>query len=474
MKRLLIWSVAFLLTLTCGISRAESNSEESQVVTIVMNDDSDESKGLKHTLEIYPKEIRFGDVVYFASYTENTTDEIVDNFPDSEESDLNKSFVKDLKITSPQLTREYTWSEAIDSEDCVLSVFNFQPLLPHEKRLFGLWTVEFPPLEDWETPFWKELRENLTQEGIVCNLQLTNYYYVRGKDHVFRYHHEQTLTQEFLIKPRSEKESLLLEKQRLKALELQTTRNEKRDGKFVFSPPEEEDGYLALKGKEYAPSHFVREALGTSLVPDNPKTIEGWRKLDESFVEGTLRDEISFTRLLLEYLTADEGEKTEQAEKKLLDWLNALPDVQREFFLRKIVEESVSFFYQTPFADKSRALLRAVYDSLTDNYKLWICEFEKDIYHATSLIPPKGRILRPSFDELLEFRSEEIVKASADFRLWIYYGQVHKEKLAAKFLRFDDKLNQVYLETQFGHELRLDLNRFSRKDQEYILEMRDQ
>ena len=178
--------------------------------------------------------------------------------------------------------------------------------------------------------------------------------------------------------------------------------------------------------------------------------------------------------MLLEYLTADEGEKTEQAEKKLLDWLNALPDVQREFFLRKIVEESVSFFYQTPFADKSRALLRAVYDSLTDNYKLWICEFEKDIYHATSLIPPKGRILRPSFDELLEFRSEEIVKASADFRLWIYYGQVHKEKLAAKFLRFDDKLNQVYLETQFGHELRLDLNRFSRKDQEYILEMRDQ
>ena len=173
----------------------------------------------------------------------------------------------------------------------------------------------------------------------------------------------------------------------------------------------------------------------------------------------------------MEYLTADEGEKTEQAEKNLLDWLNALPDVQREFFLRKIVNEGYSFFHQTPFADKNRALLRALYDSLDDNCQLRVYEFEKDIYHATSLVPPKGRYIRPSPDEMLEDRSEETAKANASdgWRVWVYYGQVHKEKFAAKLLRFDGMLNQVYLRTQRG-ELRRDLNRFSKEDQEYILE----
>ncbi|MBP5621546.1 MAG: hypothetical protein J6X44_05980, partial [Thermoguttaceae bacterium] len=249
-------------------------------------------------------------------------------------------------------------------------------------------TIPFPPSEDGEVPVWKELKRKLTIDGIVCKLQLTNYYYDLG-DSGKPCLCEETLTQDILIKPRSEKESLLLEKQRVKALELQAARNERRDKKFVFSPSEEEDGYIALKGKEYAPSHFVGEALGMSLVPDNPKTLDGWRELNASLADGTLRDEISFTRLLLEYFAADEGEKTELAEKELLDWLNALPDVQREFFLRKIVNEGASFFYQTPFADKSRALLRALYDSLDDNCRLRVYEFEKDIYHATSLVPPQ-------------------------------------------------------------------------------------
>ena len=71
-----------LIIATIGLSligatlRAESNSEESQVVTIVINDDSEEAKGLKYTLEIYPTEIYFGDVVYFASYIENVSDEV--------------------------------------------------------------------------------------------------------------------------------------------------------------------------------------------------------------------------------------------------------------------------------------------------------------------------------------------------------------------------------------------------------------
>ena len=452
------------LSLICGMLRADSGPDQSNVATLVINNDSEESKDLKHTLEIYPTEIYIGDVVYFASYIENVSDEV--RKPHS-------LMIGNPRITFSQIEKEYQFHANASTEFNVV-VRNSVPLQPGEKRLLKIWSLQFPPFEDLEEPFWKELRESTPSEGSVCTLQLTKYYYVQD-DSEKPCLHEEALTQDILIKPRSEKESLFLEKQRLKALELQTIRNEKRDGKFVFSPPEEEDGYIALKGKEYAPSHFVGEALGTSLVPDNPKTLDGWRELDASLADGTLRDEISFTRLLLEYFAADEGEKTELAEKELLDWLNALPDVQREFFLRKIVDEGASFFYQTPFADKSRALLRTLYDSLDDNYQLRVYEFEKDVYHATSLVPPQGRYIRPSPDETLEYQSERTAKANASdgWRVWVYYGQVHKEKFAAKFLRFDDMLNQVYLRAQTG-ELRLDLNRFSRKDQEYILEMRDQ
>ena len=57
---------------------------------------------------------------------------------------------------------------------------------------------------------------------------------------------------------------------------------------------------------------------------------------------------------MLEFFEAD-SDRTEQAKNDLTDWLETLPDVQRSFFMIRLLNEGYSF-QNTPLADKYRVL----------------------------------------------------------------------------------------------------------------------
>ena len=457
MKRLLIWSATFFLTLTCGISRAEYVSEEPQKITIDLKDADDNSDRLKHTLEIYPKELLLGDVVYLASYDENTSNETLKDYPDLGAFSVEEHFVRRVKLSSSQLTNEYVWSPE-GAERNHYEEFPERDLPPGEKRLSQAGAFEFPPLEDWEAPFWRELKEKLTPEGIVCQLQITCCFYVQENEDRDNEYRTKTVTLNIVVKPRPEKETRVLDKWRNYTPEKMFPLMEyvgKLDGimcgkKYVqpFHLTEEDmESFLLIDGQKYDPRHFIRTGFRKPSIPNNPTTLEGWRNLDVKMCESTMRDEVRLTRMLLEYYSADET-KTEQTKKELIDWLTSLPDPQRVVFLDFIVKEGVVYFYQTPFADKSLALLRGVFNLLPEPLNTRARNFEKRA---------------PTLEEL----AGEGKNLPESFRLWTYNGPIGKETIVAKLIRTVGE-SEVRMEFRDGSADNLRFDCFSDRDKEYI------
>ncbi len=482
MKKLNIIIATIVLSLMGATLRAESNSEESQIVTFEMNDDSDASKGLKYTLELYPKEILLGDVVYLATYVENVSDETFKDFPDLGERQIGKHFIKRINISSEDIpqqksrrSKDYAWIPESETEEYDYHNLPKRDLPAGEKRLCELAAIEFPPLEDWENwenPFWTNLRENLTSDGVVCQLQITCQFPYNANDEyddvsssssqvrilrhsqwgIYRFQ-DKTATQNIVVKPRPEKETNVLDKwynYTPEELFPADTKTGNKGFDDIHRRKVDDEYFIVVNGLKYDPCRFTRTGFRKPSIPNNPTTLEGWRNLDDKMCDSTMRDEVRLTRLLLEYYSADET-KTEQTKKELIDWLTSLPDPQRVVFLDFIVKEGVVYFYQTPFADKSLDLLRDVFDLLPEPLKTRVCDFEKKV---------------PSPEELADGSKE----TPDGFRVWTYKGQIGKEKIWAKFVqRYRDE-KDVCLEFRDGSSEALYSSQLSDEDKNYIRE----
>ncbi|MBR4750273.1 MAG: hypothetical protein IK077_00780 [Thermoguttaceae bacterium] len=481
MKKLNIIIATIGLSLMGATLRAESNSEESQIVTFEMNDDSDAPKGLKYTLELYPKEILLGDVVYLATYVENVSDETFKDFPDLGERQIGKHFIKRINISSKSLSEEGAWSLILkdyawipESETEEYDYWNLpkRDLPAGEKRLCELAAIEFPPLEDWEKVLWLCLKENVTSDGVVCQLQITCQFPYNANDEyddvsssssqvrilrhsqwgIYRFQ-DKTATQNIVVKPRPEKETNVLDKWYNYTPEELFPRDTKTGNKGfddIHRRKVDDEYFIEINGLKYDPCRFTRTGFRKPSIPNNPTTLEGWRNLDDKMCDSTMRDEVRLTRLLLEYYSADET-KTEQTKRELIDWLTSLPDPQRVVFLAFIVNEGVVYFCQTPFADKSLDLLRGVFDLLPEPLKTRVCDFEKKV---------------PSPEELADGSKE----TPDGFRVWTYKGQIGKEKIWAKFVqRYRDE-KDVCLEFRDGSSEALYSSQLSDEDKNYIRE----
>ncbi len=480
MKSLLKGVLTAVLALVGGFPCENPVYSQSKEPTVVEAADVD-NPDLKLTLEIYPTEIYLGDVVFFAARIENVSDKTIEHCLDYGNLPDYINYLGVVRITAPQLEQEYLWRPENTTGSTACYAVQSKDLPPGEKRLAGKAAVEFPPLEDWNDPFWKELREKLTPDGIVCQLQVAQQYGIgmNRQTAVFK--------QDILVKPRPEGETALLEKW------FDDTPEEvfPRRGKFekasdvstygkddvVYSWGREDIGnyLIVVDGKEYHPRYFVRSpAFRKPFIPNNPTTLDGWRELESKFCDSSLRDDITFTRLLLDYLAAN-ADKTEEAKKELIDWLAALPEVQRSFFLTALLNQGY-YFKQTPLADKSRAFLHALYNSLDDKWKTSIYVFDKGQYKETPLTPPKGyEPPRPfSRSERIRPTEEEIANGSRELkdgcRMWFYQGSDAEEIIAAKLIRLNDKTNKVLLKDRYGSELNLDFAKFGKEDQDFILE----
>ena len=243
----------------------------------------------------------------------------------------------------------------------------FRDFLPGEKRATAYRFVELPSLEDWNAPFWKELREKLRDnpDGVVCKLGVYNTY--RDKTKKIRF---ETLEVEILVKPRPNDETERLQRwfdatpSKLfpvvqGALPPGAPYDPRRKVPRQDWLKSSGQSDIIIGGKSYDPWLFVRVGNRKPSDPNNPTTVDGWRELEAAFAPSTLRDEITLTRLQLEYYDAEEGEASDAALKALVDWLSQRPEPQRVVLSQSLLSKRGKF-QGTPLEAKNATLCDAL------------------------------------------------------------------------------------------------------------------
>ncbi|MBQ9127968.1 MAG: hypothetical protein IJY15_09460, partial [Thermoguttaceae bacterium] len=114
---------------------------------------------------------------------------------------------------------------------------------------------------------------------------------------------------------------------------------------------------ISLNGKSYETRIFARYGVRkpSSTPSVAPTTLDGWRALEAKFAPSTLRDEITLTRLQLEYYDAPKGEASDAALQALVDWLRDRPEPQRAVLTESLRSNRV-LFLQTPLKEKNAIL----------------------------------------------------------------------------------------------------------------------
>lgn len=345
--------------------------------------------GLQNVFDVYPCEIALGDTIYWGCMLENQNantlwmsgknqDAVRWNW-DIYSADLftKYSFQKGgLSPYSITCTREdlssAPWEETFyqqlmevrpqhdSGEFGFLSkgIPNFMleyPIRGGEKLLLIGDSLEFPPLEDWEHPFWKRIRkETASGKQVEISLNLA-FYGTRLLSFT-----AQSVSIPIRIKPRPEAEMQEIQRwydetpeelfpeviENVKVwgqdFQIQNGKNLPvfKDGKTAM---EKMEGGNILIQKNSVPAYFFmpagcRKPSGQGI----PKNSAGWKALEERFSAGTMRDEIRMTRYLLDIFehpgyAVELGIPHIEASAAEMDrWMETLPDVQRLVMLGKI------------------------------------------------------------------------------------------------------------------------------------------
>ena len=277
-----------------------------------------EPGSIKRTIECYPTEAYFGDTLYIAEFFENISDKTISGCYEQRPLVWDVQDVV-IRISSPQIKSVYRWRfENPIGMGCLLfGPTRYFSLNPKDRFCFQYFYPELCPLEDFDAPFWKELREKLTPEGIVCKLEIE---FHRDSSDAF------TASQDILIKPRPAEEMALLEKWY------------KNTPKELF--PFQYQGELPLSGsskiqlsptssKTYDPWLFVRVGFRKPSDPNNPTSLDGWRELESNLIPSAMRDEVTLARFKMEFFAAEDALEENRIKEKYQNWLNSLPEIQR-------------------------------------------------------------------------------------------------------------------------------------------------
>ena len=318
-------------------------------------------------LEASATEIYFGDAVYFRAFDRNVLETPVERIG---------SFYAQVGGFTPYVGADYSFmARAAEVEaDGVVGTYRWTPEFPRRafppqfgksegavippgaELDYGAFAVEFPPLEDWNDPFWRAVRKRLATDGRV-EIQVS-FDFLRTLEKAAPAPSKDSgamgcaAASWETIEKRVEKKIVLkrrpeAEMKRLDAWFAATPKEafpervdvEKGAGYKIPSTEkiaEESRSAVEIAGKKYSPRLVVRCGARKPSDPNNPATLDGWRKLEAEFSPSTLRDEITLTRLQLEYYEAEPGEKTDAALNALIAWLDALPGPQRAALVASI------------------------------------------------------------------------------------------------------------------------------------------
>jgi len=223
-------------------------------------------------------------------------------------------------------------------------------LEPNETGVTSGVELEMPPLEDWDDPFWKAVRDNLPPEGKKLTLTFSQYAGEKQRSDVG--------SVEILLKPRPgremetlqtwfdlvEKESFPIERNLLYGYPVKGPRDPKERPQIPLSqrsesrtetPEETKPGTIELGGKSYPVASFLRFSHRKPPRSLAPISLEDWRKLRDSFSKSSLRSEWELIVLKMEYLDAyQEDNPRLQLEKRdeIVEWIRSQPDFMQPWW----------------------------------------------------------------------------------------------------------------------------------------------
>ena len=421
-----------------------------------------------YSVEIFPKEIYLGDTIYLTVYYENRSNEDLSVYTNDGILQNHYSF-KQIWLSSPSLGK-YRWIPERPSIALSRLAGSYKTVKPGEKCPVQKISLQFPPLEDWNDQLWPRLRTMIRKEDAVCQLHIKCGYYVSTLEKT-----SPELVCDVLVKARPEDETALLEQWFKDTPEtLFPVIDGDRKVPYRGSLESSNESNITINGEEHNPWHFIRLGNRKPSEPNNPTTLEGWRDLEASLTPSTMRDEIRFTRLQLEYYSAEQGEASEIAKAELVDWLKSLPEVQRTGMTTFLVLTR-GVFYETPLRAKNRELLRTIYDMLDVCGQKAVCNFESIKYNDYTLTPPPGvKVLLPpsKFGSPTE---EELAYGSKDlpsgFRIWDLTVDAVPTKYVAQFVELKESSNILVLKNREGRLFNMVFSMLSEEDQEHARAM---
>lgn len=301
--------------------------------------DEGETSNVKSSLLVYPTEIYWGDTVYVQRVDENLSAETIKSF-----YDFNDFFWRVfIEGTASSEKLSYEWvTEYVDCGFREVAI-PCRDLQPFEKRFQNANHFEVPPLEDMANPFWEDFKKNLSPAGKILKLSLNK-----------------TVTVDILVKPRPKSEMALLDK-------WYKNTPEKTFPQIVINHKVPKGASLqsswrsriSIGWNSYDPWLFVRLGNRKPCDPNNPTTLNGWRKLEASLTPSTMRDEVRLVRLQLEYYCAEPGVKSDLAKQELVQWLKSLPTPQQSVYMSFLKSKQSSFKYDdaTALSKKNMELI---------------------------------------------------------------------------------------------------------------------
>jgi hypothetical protein len=285
------------------------------------------------SIDTYPNEIYFGDHVYVVISLKNQTEKPQEVYYFDTEIYPHTEYGLKMTISDADDVLRYPvlFEERDNSVACAIPA---KPgiVSPGNEVVVYRERLQFPPLEDMDTEFWKNVSFAISN-GKSKELYLNCRYQLdKPKDQENPI--AVTVRKKFTIKQRNEKETELLRTWYSESPEeifpvtkwSSVTGNGRKYGKGEHGDHIRlEDKFIKFRDHQWPSDYFVSWANRTPPQGFCPETWQGWKELEESLTPSTMRDEIRLTRMIIQYCDT----KDTAVLDELKEWFAGMNEVQR-------------------------------------------------------------------------------------------------------------------------------------------------
>ena len=477
--------LALLFAVSMCIHVSAHDSVNGQEFTFDLPETLPYPEYVERVISGYPESLYAGDIFYLKISQKNITNTPFVTCSDPFVEPLSRQNVL-ICITSDVTDEEFFYYPAGIS-DLPFTFASYELEIQPGYSLTVCYPMEMPSQESMQHPFWKSIMEKMGPDGIVCKItvMLTNSFvrfperYTRnifppqrddfdsdrGIVHVTSHH--------IRIRPRLEQEQWILVKwmEASQPLECPET---------VVGYPINDVIWYRASVHRYHPNQNASDGPETMLgrlryTYSRPPT-EGylatsdeWKNLEEYFASSTLRDEIHWCRMLLDYYHTSNPEDRVLKRRALAEWIDSLPTSQQMAFASELaVSLSPSYNEHSPeIHNQTSELMKMFYSRMTS-------ESQWRIYAKSREYPPpfgEGDGNIKVFHEILDppeyymnlRKNNQHSTDGEGFRLWkfgIYY-------IIAKY-EGKTEFEKIILTNKYSFSMHVPVAEFEKDDLEYI------